>query len=520
MNRTLHDMGAPARGDKFSAEFFGPPATDRRDPLAGARFPSMPADASASARTIEPAPSIAEQLSGPMRKNLRPIASILLGVAFLLAGNGLQFTLLPLRGHAEGFSALDIGGIGSAYYAGFVGGCLLAPYIILRAGHIRAFAALVALSVVVGLAYPLANAVWPWIAFRLINGFCIAGFYLVIESWLNDRASNEARGLVMSSYVMMIYVAFTAGQMMVTLYPIKGAEDFMLAAMLASLAIVPVALTRSAQPAPITIVSFRPWQVYQAVPVGLVASFAIGAVNGAFFGLGPVSAARSGLNVAEVAVFMSAATLAGAATQWPAGRFSDCHDRRIVLLLLLVGAAVSGVLLWLFATSSLLLVGFGLFYGALALPGYALAAAHAYDKTDLADMVPTAATVLLANAVGATIGPLLAPLVMDALGPRSLFLFTTVVDVALAGYVFYRIKVQPSLAPPEKTEFDLAATAPVGAVVTAEELDPEDPLVVVPEPYPPMPEADMPAAEAPPAEEIMTGEVLPPEDEPPPAKPM
>ncbi len=435
-----------------------------------------------------------------MRENLRPIASILLGVAFLLAGNGLLFTLLPLRGHAEGFSSLDIGAIGSAYYAGFVGGCLLAPYVILRAGHIRAFAALVAVAVVTGLAYPLSNAVWPWIVFRLVNGFCIAGFYLVIESWLNDRASNETRGFIMSSYVMVIYGAFTAGQMMVTLYPIKGTEDFMLAAMMASLAIVPVALTRSAQPAAITMVSFRPWQVYKTVPVGLVASFAVGAVNGAFFGLAPVSAARSGLSTAEVAVFMSAATLAGAAAQWPAGRMSDRIDRRRVLLVLLVAAAVSGLLLWQFATNSLLLVGFGFVYGGLALPGYALAAAHAYDKTDIADMVPTAATVLLANAVGATIGPLLAPPVMDELGPRSLFLFTGVVEAALAIYVFHRIRVQPSLAPPEKTEFDLAATSPVGAVVTTEELNPEDPLVIVPEPYPPAPEADMPPAEAPPVE--------------------
>ena len=450
-----------------------------------------------------------------MRKNLRPISSLLLGVAFLLAGNGLQFTLLPLRGYADGFSSPAIGGISAAYYAGFVGGCLLAPYVILRAGHIRAFAALVALSVVVGLAYPLANAVWPWVLFRLINGFCIAGFYLVIESWLNDRTSNEARGFVMSSYVMVIYVAFTAGQLMVMLYPIKGTESFMLAAMLAALAIVPVALTRSTQPAPITIVSFRPWQVYQAVPVGLVASFAIGVINGAFFGLAPVSAARTGLNVTEVAMFMSATTLAGAAAQWPAGRLSDRYDRRIVLLVLLIGATVSGILLWLFADTGGLLVGFGFVYGAMALPGYAVAAAHAYDKTDLSEMVPTAATVLLANAAGATIGPLLAPPVMDVLGPRSLFLFTAVVAAALAGYVFYRTKVQSSLTAPEKTEFDLATTAPVGAVFTSETLDPDDPLVVVPEPFQPTPEADMPAAEGPEAEAIDV-EILPPEDEPPP----
>ena len=273
-----------------------------------------------------------------MPTNLRPIASLLLGVALLLAGNGLQFTLLPLRGTADGFSTLALGLIGSAYYLGFVGGCLLGPYLILRAGHIRAFAALVALAVVVGLAYPLHSELLAWTVFRLVNGFCLAGIYLVIESWLNDRATNETRGLVMSSYVIVNFAAFTVGQLLVTLYPVHEAGDFIVAAMLASLAIVPVALTRSAQPAPITIVSFRPVQLYRAAPVGLVASFMVGVSNGAFLGLGPISAVGSGLSTAQVALFMSAATLAGAIAQWPVGRLSDRVDRRLVLFALLVGA--------------------------------------------------------------------------------------------------------------------------------------------------------------------------------------
>jgi MFS family permease len=416
-----------------------------------------------------------------MKSNLRPIASLLLAVAFLLAGNGLQFTLLPLRGEAEAFSSFSIGVIGSAYYAGFVSGCLLAPYLILRAGHIRAFAALVALAVVVGLAYPLAPLVGVWIAFRAINGFCIAGFYLVIESWLNDRATNQTRGLVMSTYVMVNFFAFTVGQLLVTLYPIKSGENFMVAAMLASLAIIPVALTRSAQPAPITMVSFRPMQLYRAAPVGLVASMMIGAANGAFLSLGPLSAARNGLSVGEVALFMGLATSAGALAQWPAGRLSDRIDRRMVLLVLLTGAAATGLTIWLLGGKVVVLLVLGFVFGALALPCYALAAAHAYDKTPVSEVVPTAATILLANACGAAVGPLLASAAMDWQGPRALFLFTAVMQGTLAVYVFYRTKVQASLSAPEKTEFDLAATAPVGAVVTGETLDPADPSVAVPE---------------------------------------
>jgi MFS family permease len=182
---------------------------------------------------------------------------------------------------------------------------------------------------------------------------------------------------------------------------------------------------------------------------------------------------------------MSAATLAGALAQWPVGRLSDRVDRRMVLLTLLAGAATVGFLLWLLAASGLLLIGFGLLFGALALPCYSLAAAHAYDKTPVSETVPTAATILLANALGAVIGPLLAAQAMAALGPRALFLFTAGAQALLAAYVLYRTTVQASLPAPEKTVFDLAATAPVGAMVTGETPDPNDPSVAVPEPYPP-----------------------------------
>jgi len=418
-----------------------------------------------------------------MRKSLGPIASLLLGIGFLLAGNGLLFTLLPLRGAAENFGAVALGIIGSSYYVGFVAGCVLAPYAILNAGHIRAFAALVALAVTVSLAYGLATNAYVWVGLRLINGFCLAGIYLVIESWLNSRTTNATRGLVMSAYVMVNFGAFTVGQVLVTLYPIEQAGSFMIAAILGSLAIIPVALTRSAQPAPITIVRFHPIKLYRTAPVGLVASFMIGVANGAFWGLGPISASGSGLDVSHVALFMSAATLAGALSQWPVGRLSDRVDRRLVLFALLIGASITGITLWLSAASGTALLVFGLVFGALTLPTYSLAAAHAYDKTPASETVPTAATVLLANALGAVLGPLLAGAVMRALEPRALFLFIAAAQALLAAYVFYRTKVQASLTVDKKTDFGMTASAPGGTMLTPDVPDPNDPSVIVPEDF-------------------------------------
>jgi MFS family permease len=418
-----------------------------------------------------------------MRLNLRPIVSLLIGVALLLAGNGLHLTLVPLRGVAEAFSPVALGLIGSAYFVGFVTGCLLGPYVVLRAGHIRAFTAMVAIAASVALAYALAPAPVAWAVFRAITGFCFAVLYLVIESWLNDHATNATRGLVMSAYTVVNFGAIALGQMLVTLYPVQQASNFIVSAMLLSLASVPVALTRSAQPAPIALVSFRPVQLFHAAPVALMASFMLGVANGAFWTLAPVFVTAGDLGVERAAQFMTGAVLAGALVQWPVGHLSDRLDRRLVLLVLLVGAMATSFALWLLPASGSMLLALGAAFGALALPGYSLAAAHAYDKTPAGDAVATAATILLAFGLGSAAGPALASLLMARRGPAALFLFTALVQGLLAAYVLYRTRVQATLEPGRKTEFDLGATASVGGVITHELPDPHDPSVAVPDGY-------------------------------------
>lgn len=419
--------------------------------------------------------------------SLRSILSILLGVALLLAGAGLQITLLPLRAGTEGFSTVAIGAIGSAYYLGFVAGCVLGPFVILRAGHIRAFSALVAVAATMALLHALIPLPLAWGLIRFATGFCLAGFYLVIESWLNDRSSNETRGRVMSAYVIVNFMAIAAGQMIVTAHPIREATLFMIAAILSALAIVPVALTRSAQPAPITIVRFQPRLLWQAAPVALAGSFMIGLSLGSFWTLAPIAIEMHGANVAEVAAFMTAAVVAGALAQYPAGRLSDRIDRRLVLLVLLAGSAATATALWIFADTGGVLLALAFLFGALSLPGYSIAAAHGYDRTPNGEMVATAATLLLANGLGSVAGPVLAAALMRSLGPGSLFLSVALSQLTLAAFVIYRTRVQAPVEQTAKSDFDIASTAPVGAVVPTEELRAEDPEVAVPDAYPPEP---------------------------------
>ncbi len=317
-----------------------------------------------------------------MKSTVGPVSSLLLGVAFLIVGHGLQLIVVPLRASAEGWSQVEIGAIGSAYYIGFVAGCLGGPYVILRAGHIRAFAAAVSLAAASVVAHPLWVAFPVWFVLRLAIGASLACLYLIIESWLNDRVNNASRGLIMSAYIIVNFAALTIGQFVATLASPTVFTLFAVATLSMSLATIPVALTRSAQPAPVTLVNFRPLALYKVSPVGIVGVTMIGVANGAFWSLGAVAVVGTGLTTRDAALFMSIATVGGALMQWPVGRLSDRVDRRAVLMALLAGAALVGLLLVVLPASRDTWFALAFLFGLTTLPTYSIAAAHAYDHAE------------------------------------------------------------------------------------------------------------------------------------------
>lgn len=420
-----------------------------------------------------------------MAKTLGPVAALLLGVFFLVAGSGLQNTLLPLRGAFEGFSALNLGILGSSYYFGFVLGCLIVPRLVRRAGHIRTFAALTSAVVATMMAHPIFIDPLVWSVLRTITGFCFAGLYLVIESWLNDRATNQTRGLVMSVYVMIDYAALTAGQMMVTLYPVRGFELFGLATILFALATLPVTISRAGQPAPIEVARIRPLRLLKAAPVAMVGCFVIGLTNGSLWSLGPIFAIGRGLTADGAATFMSAVVVAGALAQWPVGRLSDRMDRRRVLAGLLAGAVLAALALGLAPAPLRWLAALGFVFGALALPAYSLAAAHAYDRTPPEEAVETAAGILLAYGIGSVVGPSLASVGMTHAGPGALFLFMSGCYGLLLLFVLWRIAGRKP-AGMEKPA-DLVACPPTGTVAVQEKERESVPATRPSFPQPPAP---------------------------------
>lgn len=401
-----------------------------------------------------------------MIKALSPVAALLLGVAILLAGNGLQGTLLPLRASLERFGVVDIGVLGSAYFVGFVVGCLCGPYLVRRAGHIRTFAALAAVASTVVLMHPLALEPFAWWALRSVTGFCFAGLYVVIESWLNERSTNQNRGLIMAVYTIINLTVITLGQMMITLYDPSEFALFSLASILVSLAAVPVAMTAAPGPAPIEAVRIRPLRLLRLSPVGFVGCFAVGVTNGSFWSLGPLFATDMGFDTTGIAVFMSATVLGGALLQWPLGRLSDRMDRRKIIAgsCLMAGAAGGALVLWGVRDPDMV-VPVAIAFGAFTFPIYGLSAAHANDFAGRGSFVEMASGLLLINGVGSVLGPIVAAFFMQGYGAPGLFVVTATVHVAMAGFAVYRLGVRAAVPSELKTEYVAKPQAGSGGVV-------------------------------------------------------
>lgn len=389
-----------------------------------------------------------------MRTALAPVAALLLSVAFLLMGNGLQGTLLPLRASVEVFSDFEIGVLGSAYYLGFAAGCLYGARVIRRAGHIRTFTAMVAVASAVALAHALVLNPYVWWGLRAASGFCVAVLFMVIESWLNERASNENRGTVFSVYAMINLTVMSLGQLMLTLDDPGDFPLFSVASILVSLAAVPVAMTRAQAPAPVASVRIRFGYLYRLSPVGFIGCLSVGTANGALWSLGPVFASSVGQSTTLVALFMSVVVISGALGQWPLGRLSDKLDRRRIIAIGCLGAALAGLGLFLLPPLwSWSLLPLAAAYGFFALPVYSISVANMNDFVDPDGFVEASSGLLLVFATGAATGPMLASLIIWVSDEASLFAFTAAVHLSMAVFALHRRRRRARAPEEERAAF-------------------------------------------------------------------
>ena len=404
-----------------------------------------------------------------MTTTLRQLTALLLSTAILMTGNGLINTLLPVRAEMEAFSTLEIGLLGTVYFAGFILGCLNVPLLVRRVGHIRTFATLSSVAAATALAHVFLIDPIAWGVLRFVGGFGFAGLYVTIESWLNDRAGSTNRGAIMSIYTFISLSVLMAGQFLLIAHDPAGFESFAIVAVLIALALVPVSLTKAPEPPRPAAIGLDIVGLWRLSPVGFAGCLGVGLVNGSFWSLGPVFASRSGLDIDHLVYFIAGATLAGAVMQWPLGRLSDRIDRRFVIVVSALCAAASGVLFSVWdEPSNILLIGLSAAFGGFAMPLYAVSVAHANDHAEDTRFVATAGGLLLVYGFGASLGPLIASALMGYYGSGGLFMFTTFVHAALALFATVRLALRPRPKQDDRTGFvAVPRTSP-----TLYELDP------------------------------------------------
>jgi MFS family permease len=382
------------------------------------------------------------------------VLALLFGTAFLLMGSGLHGLLLPLRGGAEGFALTSLGLLGTTWAGGFVAGCLFAPRLVRRVGHVRAFSIFAASAAVIALLSGVYVDVVTWIVLRTFTGFSMAGAFMVIESWLNERATNESRGKIFGLYMMVNYGATVTGQMLVSAGDIRSDHLFMFAGIFFCLSLIPISISTASSPKPLTEVQLDLKALFKNSPAAFVGCILIGIANGAWGTLGAVYGAQSGINNTQIALMVSATIAAGALMQIPIGRISDMIDRRYVLAGTASLAAVVGLMTFLFSPQGgTFIILSAACYGALAYTLYPVAVAHANDHATSENFVKISSGLLLLYGFGTMLGPLLAASAMDYFWPSALFAITAVSHISIAVYVLFRARVRKSVPRQDKDQF-------------------------------------------------------------------
>ncbi|RYY27628.1 MAG: MFS transporter [Sphingomonadales bacterium] len=395
-----------------------------------------------------------------------PVRSLLLAIFMLMAGGGFLSTLISVQLERAGSSPVFIGLVGTAYFLGLVVGSLRVPRIIRRVGHIRAFAAFVALLSASTLTYAIHRDPLLWGGLRFVDGLCVAGVFVCLESWLNERAESSARGSVLAGYMIALYSGQALGQFLLNLSEAKPSMPFLVASILVSLAAIPVVLTRISAPPPDDGASLSVRVLYAASPLGILGVAATGIMLGAFYSLGPVFVRRLGMDLSATALFMSVVILGGVALQWPLGRLSDRFDRRRVIVGVLAGTLVASLGIALMAEPGITLLVFGASFGGLSFALYPLCVAHTNDHLAAEQRVAASGGLVLLYSIGAAMGPMAGATAMTLAGAAGLFFLIALCAGGTLAFALWRqAQTLPVPADQQQAYQILPRTTPMSATL-------------------------------------------------------
>ena len=396
--------------------------------------------------------------------------ALLLGMLFLQLGNGLQGTLLGVRGELEDFSTFEMSVVMSAYFVGFLGASKLVPDLIRRVGHVRVFAALASFISAILILYPLLVNPWVWTGGRVIIGFCFCGVYITAESWLNNAATNENRGQLLSSYMVVQMAGIVAAQLLLLIGDPSGFELFVLISVLVSISFAPILLSITPTPAFETTKPMSIKELFSTSPLGCVGMFFLGGIFSAQFGMAPVFGTSAELSLPQISIFVAAFYIGAMVFQFPVGWLSDRMDRRILIVATSAIGFIAAVSAVFGENIFIILLGSAFFIGGMSNPLYSLLIAYTNDFLEPDDMASASGGLLFLNGLGAISGPLFTGYLMTEIGPTGFFVILAALLGLLTVYGFYRM-TQRGISDVDTSSYaTVLPTTSVVAVEIAQEL--------------------------------------------------
>ncbi|MEL6170206.1 MAG: MFS transporter [Pseudomonadota bacterium] len=384
--------------------------------------------------------------------------ALFLGLLLLMLGNGIQGTLLGIRGGIEGFSTGSMAFVMSAYFLGFLGGSRMTPELIRRVGHVRVFAALGSMVSAVLILYPTITDPIAWVILRVIVGFCFSGVYVTAESWLNNTVDNANRGKALSLYLIVQMMGVTAAQGIIGLGDPSGFILFIIPSVLVSISFAPILLSVTPTPAFETTKPLSLRELVAISPLGCVGVFLLGGVFSAQFGMASVYGSEAGLSVGQISTFIAAFYLGGLLFQYPIGWISDRMDRRVLIFFVSLGAGAAAAIAFLTGTNFAVLTAAAFVVGGLSNPLYALFLAYTNDMIDGDNMAAASGGLVFLNGVGAIAGPIITGAAMNAVGPAGFWLFVAALLLVTSAYALVRMRLRPTTTSTD----DTASYVPVG----------------------------------------------------------
>jgi len=363
---------------------------------------------------------------------LYSLVALLSSVFLLVSGNALVSVVAPVRASLDGFGDLAVGLLGSAYFAGMLAGALKTPALVRRVGHIRAFAAFVAIGGVAIDLLPTLEFPAAWLISRALVGFVLAGVYAIIESWINGSASNANRGALYAIYQIVNFCASSTGQLLMGGLDPTTFLPFTVGSAFYALSIVPLALTKADAPELPSVVRVDLAAIRKLAPVSLAGAFIAGACNGASISLAPVYALQIGVTPGKVPLFTSAIVIGSALGVYPVGRLSDRVDRRLIMAVTMAAGAAMEIALAVIAPTGAPLIASGFLVGLTTFTLYMLTASIANDGAQSHEMVLISAGLLFVYCTAAIASPAIASVAMRNFGPSALFWQNGVCHAALA----------------------------------------------------------------------------------------